>query len=107
MLEVDLTLPQSLLTCRVDGAMAEASCMSRHRTVPLEVVEESTQALAGFSLNSNASGKELGECSGFSCSRHNGVLKFVDNASLVRVWAKPACNHGNAFGWVNGTILLP
>lgn len=26
MLEVDLTLPQSLLTCRVDGAMAEASC---------------------------------------------------------------------------------
>lgn len=51
MLEVDWTLPQSLLTCRGDGAMAGASCMGRHRTVPLEVVVEGTQALAGFSLN--------------------------------------------------------
>lgn len=24
----------------------------------------------------------------------------------VRVLVKPACSHGNAFGWVNGTILL-
>lgn len=87
--------------------MAGASCMGRHRTVPLEVVVEGTQALAGFSLNwNNASGKELGECSEF-CSRHKEMLKFADNASLLRVLAKPACSHGNAFGWVNCIIFLP
>lgn len=59
LLEVDWTLPQSLLTCRGDGAMAEAPCMSKYRTVPLEVVVESSQALSGFSSDCNASGKEL------------------------------------------------